>query len=210
MADGNSPYVNLISEFFHEAIGRVLPGFVLMTLYGYHFLHREPRVFHHHPLFFGLAILSAAWLIGLTLDLFIFSPFFLFCKLYRRAVLLFHKLYRKVTASRRCLFIFRVLFFLHKIYRTVTALPREPAEKRPPEEQNRDKALDAIRLRKYMGEKILLRSSAVVSIITIFCPPPLITNEAPFEWHAFYGVILWLGFTVCWLLAHWFKPLQLK
>jgi hypothetical protein len=59
---------DLLINFFHEVISRVVPGLVL-ALYAYKPIIAAFDKFHHSSIIFGLSILSVAWLIGVTLDI---------------------------------------------------------------------------------------------------------------------------------------------
>jgi hypothetical protein len=62
--------MNLISEFFYEAIRRIIPGLVIIFLYR---RHEVENIFHTHqdffsPYLFGVCVLAAAWLIGILIE----------------------------------------------------------------------------------------------------------------------------------------------
>jgi len=65
----------LASQFFHEAISRIIPGLVILALYGHSFVSKAVTVFHESSILPGMGILVAAWLIGVVVDNFGFVPF---------------------------------------------------------------------------------------------------------------------------------------
>ena len=70
---------DLLNEFFHEAISRVIPGLVVLVLYADRYLVNAFNAFNHSSVIFGLTTLVAAWLIGLTLDGMV-NFYFLWCQ----------------------------------------------------------------------------------------------------------------------------------
>ena len=70
---------DLLNEFFHEAISRVIPGVVVLVLYADRELVNAFNAFNHSSVIFGLTTLVAAWLIGLTLDSMLYF-YFLWCR----------------------------------------------------------------------------------------------------------------------------------
>jgi len=69
---------DLLNEFFHEGISRVIPGVVVLVLYADRDLVNAFNAFNHSSVIFGLTTLVAAWLIGLTLDSMLYFYFLLY------------------------------------------------------------------------------------------------------------------------------------
>lgn len=68
-ATKSSTATNLLTNFFHEGISRVVPGLVVLALYAHKQITAAFTIFHDSSIASGLSILIAAWLIGLTLDI---------------------------------------------------------------------------------------------------------------------------------------------
>jgi hypothetical protein len=65
---------DLLTNFFHEAISRVVPGLVFLALYEHKHLIAAFKAFGDSSIIFGLSILVAAWVVGLTIDIVSYIP----------------------------------------------------------------------------------------------------------------------------------------
>ena len=55
---------DLLSKFFHEAISRILPGLVVLSLYFHNFLSAAFKASEKSSLFCVVSIFGGAWLVG--------------------------------------------------------------------------------------------------------------------------------------------------
>jgi hypothetical protein len=62
------------SHFFGDLISRLIPGIVIIGLYGKHLLIRADHAFHGPSVLLTVCIFFVAWLIGATLDTLTFRP----------------------------------------------------------------------------------------------------------------------------------------
>ena len=60
--------MQLLSEFFRDAISRVVPGLVAIFILGQQFTATMPAKFNDSPTIFAFVIVVAAWLIGVMID----------------------------------------------------------------------------------------------------------------------------------------------
>src|ERR1039458_4982054 len=64
----------LLSSFFYDGICRLIPGIVVIGLYGKHLLTRADHALHASSVFLTVCTFLVAWLIGATLDTLTYWP----------------------------------------------------------------------------------------------------------------------------------------
>jgi hypothetical protein len=66
---------DLTTEFFYDGIARIIPGLVVIALYGRHIVMMALKDFQDASVVVGFCVFFAAWVIGVIIDILTFHPF---------------------------------------------------------------------------------------------------------------------------------------
>jgi hypothetical protein len=159
----------LLSYYIGEIITRVIPGIIVIGLYGSKFVTVVNSSSHDSSTFLTICIILIAWLIGLTLDIFFFAVGGFFLKLKRLSW--FHgKLLTEKDALR--------------------------PDKHPNKESDAQKC-NRLQLMLINPTRALFRVMLCISIITIFSPPTT-DFGFQWSRYNIYSIGGALAFFVCW------------
>jgi hypothetical protein len=161
----------LISNFFYDAICRLIPGIVVIFLYGNRFGVRAHDALKNSSALLAVCILFIAWFIGATLDTATFAPFV-------NIPQIAHALQ---TNSQRV--------------GPVSQQTENTGCKTVNIETDAEKFARVQHIRQG-AEIVLFRIMAFISFFTIILPPAIGSNGKPIS--RWFGGICMVVFSVCW------------
>ena len=177
----------LLSSFFYDGICRLIPGLVVIGLYGKDLLFRADHALHSPSIFLPVCIILVAWLIGVTLDTLTFWPIV--------------ALLKKVPKNWPGLSRLRVELVPNCQPRGTAATKTDSAAPIPESDAQKFVRLQCV---KMDAERTLFRSMLCISAFTIFCWPTTFSDVGltRYIW-SFVGTAVFL---LCW----WYSREALK
>jgi hypothetical protein len=179
----------LLSSFFYDGICRLIPGIVVIGLYGKHLLTRADHALHASSVFLTVCTFLVAWLIGATLDTLTYWPIVALLKKVRNNWPVLPRLRDELVPNYQ---------------QGGTAAPKSGTEGQKTEtEAQKFERLQHVRMQ---AESVLFRSMFCISTITIFWWPTTFSGVGLTRY--FYSIGGIGVFLVCWWYSR--KALQPK
>jgi hypothetical protein len=158
----------LISNFFYDVICRLIPGIVVIWLYGGEIFIRASTMLRGSSISLTVFIMLIAWVIGVTLDTITFAPFYYFPKI-------------------------RQAFFPTEQQREMDAQFTKMLSGKEETDAQNFLRLQLVRLQ---AEIVLFRVMMFISAFAIVLPPTILSDDKMIS--HLYGVIGTFVFFICW------------